>query len=239
MTNEDDAMTSSARILVVDDNAEIAQRAREELRLRNFPSDYAPDVPAARALIAQHPYDLYLLDIVMPGTSGKVLCREIAETSDAAIIMVSSLSDDAERISLLELGADDYIVKPYNPNELLARVRAVLRRKGASILRQTRHTHFGPWTMIDDERHLKHEDGRMVALTSSEAALMRHFLANPGTLHSRSDLLAIARMRQHSGIDDRSVDTLVKRLRKKIELDPSKPSFIQTVWGKGYTFHLS
>lgn len=187
------------RILLVDDDVESAGQTRDLLQSRGYVVDQAPDVPAARGLIAVHPYDFYVLDIVMPGTSGKVLCREIATTSDAGIIMASSLSDDAERIALLEIGADDYIVKPFNPLELLARLNAVTRRRAASRKPSKGLRRFGPWELIEDERHLRHADGRVVTLTSSEAEAIRYFVANPDLPVSREDLLAITRVRQHGG----------------------------------------
>ncbi|XWN33338.1 MAG: response regulator [Devosia sp.] len=224
----------TARVLLVDDDVDGTEQISQFLQSRGFTVDKAPDVPTARRLIAEQDYDFFVLDIVMPGTSGKVLCREIATHSDAAIIMASSLSDDAERISLLEIGADDYIVKPYNPLELLARIRAVMRRRHANPKGAARLSRFGPWELVEDERHLRHDDGRIVTLTSSEAEVIRHFAANPGVLLSREDLLAVARVRQHGGAGDRSIDALIRRLRTKVEENPSDPTLIQTVWGQGY-----
>lgn len=224
------------RILIVEDDGELAFQTRQFLSDRGYDVDCANGVGPARKSISQHPYDLYLLDIMMPGVSGKVLCREIAETSRSGIIMVSSVTDDAERIALLEMGADDYIVKPFNMLELLARIRAFFRRSGGDDAGDQRLTRFGPWCFVDDERHLQHDDGRLITLTSSEAQVIRYFLANPGLVCSREDLLAIARVRQHGGTGDRSVDTLIRRLRNKIEPDPPNPVFIETVWGQGYAF---
>lgn len=226
---------TDARVLMVDDDIKLADTTCTFLAERGFGIDHAKDVPHARNMIAECNYDLFLVDIVMPGTSGKILCRELASRSDAGIIMVSSLSDDAERIALLELGADDYIVKPFNELELLARIRAVCRRRRKRE-EQVRCTRFGPWELVEDERHLQHDDGRLISLTSSEAQVMRYFTANPDILCSREDLLAIARVRQHGGAGDRSVDALIRRLRSKVEPDPANPKFIQTVWGQGYVF---
>jgi DNA-binding response OmpR family regulator len=187
-------------------------------------------------MMADETYSLFLLDLVMPGTSGKVLCHEIASRIDAGIIMISSIDDDAERISLLELGADDYIIKPFNELELLARVRAVLRRRAGGTQGKSRVARFGEWELVENERHLKSEDGRLITLTSSEVRVMRFFAENPDVLCTREDLLAVARTRQHGGAGDRSVDALIKRLRSKIENDPSNPEYIRTVWGQGYIF---
>ncbi|MEO9779825.1 MAG: response regulator transcription factor [Sedimentitalea sp.] len=224
------------RILIVEDDEELATQTRSFLEERGYDVEWANSVGPARKLISQNPYDLYLLDIMMPGVSGKVLCREIAETSRSGIIMASSVTDDVERIALLELGADDYIVKPYIMLELLARIRAFFRRSQVGDTGNQRPTRFGPWRFVDDERHLQHDDGRLITLTSSEAQVIRYFLTNPGLVCSREDLLAIARVRQHGGTGDRSVDTLIRRLRTKIEPDPADPVFIETVWGQGYAF---
>lgn len=224
------------RILIVDDDEDLASQTRSFLSDRGYDVELANGVGPARKLISQQAYGLYLLDIMMPGVSGKVLCREIAETSRSGIIMVSSVTDDVERVALLELGADDYIVKPFNMLELLARVRAFFRRSQIGGADEKRRTRFGPWRFVDGERHLQRDDGCLVTLTSSEVQVIRYFLANPGLVCSREDLLAIARVRQHSGTGDRSVDTLIRRLRTKIEPDPANPTFIETVWGQGYAF---
>lgn len=234
-----DSGAETRRILIVDDDDTLAMQVNTFLAEHGYTVERASNVGHARTMIAQHPYDLYLLDIVMPGTSGKVLCREIAEASRSGIIMVSSLSDDVERIALLELGADDYIVKPFNLLELLARIRAYFRRMQVDKSRGQRLTRFGPWEFVESERHLRNDDGRLVSLTSSEAQVMRYFLANPGLVCSREDILAIARVRQHGGTGDRSVDALVRRLRAKIEPDTANPVFIETVWGQGYVFRPS
>lgn len=227
---------TTAQILMVDDDLELAKKTCDFLIDRGYNLAHAPNVPVARQMITSTDYDLFLLDLMMPGTSGKVLCREIASRADAGIIMVSSIEDDAERIALLELGADDYIVKPFNELELLARVRALIRRRRGSQTGKTRIGRFGAWEFVENERHLKNDDGRMVTLTSSEAQILRFFAENPDVLCSREDLLAVARVRQHGGAGDRSVDALIKRLRAKIEPDPGNPSHVQTVWGQGYIF---
>lgn len=234
--NGESEISETRRILIVDDDEQLASRVNTFLAERGYVVERANSVSQARVLISQRPYDLYLLDIVMPGTNGKVLCREIAEASRSGIIMVSSLSDDVERIALLELGADDYIVKPFNMLELLARIRAYFRRTQIDKSRGQRLTRFGSWEFVEDERHLKHDDGRLVSLTSSEAQVVRYFLANPGLVCSREDILAIARVRQHGGAGDRSVDALIRRLRAKIEPDAANPVFVETVWGQGYVF---
>lgn len=232
----DSEKAKAFRILSVDDDEDLSKQVQAYLKGRGYIVDRARDVPTARRLIEEESYDLYLLDLVMPGTSGKVLCRELATQSRAGIIVVSSVSDDAERIALLELGADDYIVKPFKDLELLARVRAVLRRSDRNRPMPRVTPKFGPWELVEGERHLQHDDGRVITLTSGEARVLRFFVANPNVLCSREDILAVARMRQHGGANDRSVDTLVRRLRKKVEVDPGHPRHIETIWGQGYIF---
>lgn len=234
----EEADRQSARVLMVDDDLDLSQETCAFLIDKGYEVTHAPNVPTARQMIADNPYDLFLLDLMMPGTSGKVLCREIATRMDAGIIMVSSIEDDAERIALLELGADDYIIKPFNQLELLARIRALSRRRQSNQASRTRLTQFGAWELVEDERHLKHDDGRLITLTSSEAQILRFFTENPDVLCTREDLLAVGRVRQHGGAGDRSVDALIKRLRSKVEEDPGNPVHIQTVWGQGYVFRV-
>jgi len=224
------------RILIVDDDRDLATAVRQYLSDNGYFVQHAESVAAARRLIEEGHYDLYVLDLVMPGTSGKVACREIRMASQAGIVVASSLSDDDERIGLLEMGADDYIVKPFNPAELLARIRAVLRRLSGDRTRNTHAAKFGPWQFVEGDRHLKHEDGLVVTLTGSESEVLRYFVGNPDVLCSRDDLLAVSRMRQYGGAGDRSVDVLIGRLRKKLKRHPQDPDLIETVWGRGYIF---
>lgn len=230
-------MSKTASILVVDDEQHYLETTSGFLVDDGYQVSTASNVAEARKEIAATRFDLFVLDIVMPGTTGKVLCREIRSSSTAGIIMVSSLSDDDERVGLLEMGADDYIVKPYVGRELLARVRAVIRRLETSTRQFESGAKFGDWQFLEGDRRIRHEDGRVVTLTNSEAELMRFFVANPNVACSREDILAISRMRQHGGYGDRSVDALIVRLRKKIEDDPKNPKLIETAWGRGYTFN--
>lgn len=227
--------TRQRRILVVDDDPEFTSDVVAALENRGHLVRSASSVTEARLLLSEFVDDLVLLDLLLPGTNGRVLCCEIAETTQAGIIVVSAVDDDAERIALLDFGADDYIVKPFNMLELHARIRAYFRRSGKG---SNRHSlRIGPWRLHEDDRHLLHEDGRLVTLTSSEALVMRLFAANPGIVFDREDLLAVSRIRQHVGRNDRSVDNLIKRLRKKIETDPGQPVHLQTVWGRGYVLN--
>lgn len=228
--------TFQINLLIVDDDEDLGKDTLQFLQENGFHVDHAIDVNSARRLIAKNHYDLYVLDLIMPGTSGRVLCREIRTASRAGIIMASSVSDDEERINLLQIGADDYIVKPFNPHELSARIHAILRRISIDAPRNVHSARFGPWQLVESDRHVKHEDGRVVSLTHSEAEVLRYFVSNPDVLCTREDLLAISRVRQHGGNSDRSVDVLMSRLRKKLESDPAHPEFFHTVWGRGYIF---
>lgn len=226
------------RILVVEDDIALGLETARFLADRGYAVEFADDVVSARRIYEATPVDLFVLDIVMPGTSGKVLCREVSESSRAGVIVVSSLEADEDRISVLELGADDYLVKPFNPLELLARVRAFFRRQDRSAP-VAQVTKIGDWTFDGGDRRIRHRDGKVVTLTPSEAQVLRYLTANPGIVFDREEILAVSRVRQHAGTNDRSVDNLIKRLRQKIEPDPRRPVHIETVWGKGYRFRAA
>ena len=225
---------SAARLLIVEDDRTLAGEMARLLSARGYAVRIAEDAPQARA-IGWLDIDLVLLDLQLPGVNGRVLCREIADTSSAGIIVVSSYGELVSRVSLLEIGADDFIAKPFEVAELVARIRAVLRRRATANPLANVET-FGPWRFTENGRQLLHEDGRMVALTPSEAKVLRHLVDNPGLVFSREELLAISRARQHAGAGDRSVDNLIKRLRRKLEPAADQPGFIQSVRGQGYVF---
>ena len=232
MTKEADA-----RVLIVDDDAAFGAEIQSFLAAQGYAPSRVENVPDARVVMGADPPDLCLVDIVMPGTSGKVFCREVVESSDAAAIMISSLSDEDTIVSLFELGADDYLVKPFGMREMLARIRAVLRRRAAMPrVPQKRQARVGDWLFDSIDRTLTGPDEFVRILTPGESALLRFFVVCPDIVFSREDLLAVSRTRQHTGSVDRSVDNLIKRLRKKIEADPANPRHIVTVWGKGYRF---
>jgi DNA-binding response OmpR family regulator len=225
---------SGARFLIVEDDTALAREMADLLEEKGYSASIAEDAPQARAA-GWVDIDLVLLDLELPGVSGRVLCREIADTSAAGIIVVSCYSDLVDRVSLLEMGADDFIAKPFEVAELLARIRAVLRRRGSASSIGTVEN-FGPWHFPRNARQLVHACGRVIALTPSEAKVLRHLADNPGLVFSREELLAVSRARQHAGAGDRSVDNLIKRLRRKLEPTGDEPRFIQSVWGRGYVF---
>jgi len=229
-------MTHPPSILVVDDDTDLLGDIARFLEQNGYAVAVAEDVPKARATLRQAAPDLCLVDIKLPGPSGRVFCREVVEHTNCPVIMISSLSDSATVIALLELGADDYIVKPFEMGEMLARIRAVLRRKERAGPRPAQGTRFGAWAFEPGERRLHHADGFAVTLTPSETEILRFMSASPGAVFSRADLLAVSRTRHHAGSDDRAIDNLMKRLRKKVEADTSAPRHLVTVWGKGYRF---
>jgi two-component system OmpR family response regulator len=190
-------------------------------------------------LMATQRFDLIILDLMLPGKDGITLCREIRSTSNVPIIMLTALGEEIDRIVGLEVGADDYVPKPFNPRELLARIKSVLRRHFAiPTLDEQLSTsptlyRFADWQLNTLSRELQDPQGALVALTSTEFTLLLAFLAHPNVVLSREDIL---RLVQGRGADvyDRAIDTLISRLRKKIEPDPKQPRLIKTIWGGGY-----
>jgi len=198
------------------------------------------DGKAMRKALADGRFDLILLDLMLPGDSGLVLCREIRATSNIPIIMVTAKGEEVDRVIGLELGADDYLAKPFGTRELVARINAVLRRMRPDEQRPSDKTKakryaFDKWVLYVDARELIRDDNVSVALSTGEFDLLKAMIERPQRVLSRDVLLDLARGRS-AGAFDRSIDTQVSRLRKKLEVDPSDPRIIQTVWGGGYRF---
>lgn len=225
------------KILVVDDDPLMHERVINCFSLDEAQVTVAHDVPEAKAAMKEDLPEICLLDLGLPGTNGRVFCKEIGENYEVGVIVVSATDARHEQIKLLDLGADDYIVKPFDDLELRARVSALSRRlqKRPST---TNREEFAGNTFRFEERRLTRADGATITLTMSESQILRFMLNNPEAILSRDDLLAVARMRQHGGTKDRSVDNLVSRLRQKVEIDPSEPRHIVTIWGRGYRFQL-
>lgn len=226
------------RLLVVDDDWNIRDSLKRFFTAQGFETDIAENASAARRKIHDTPPDLVILDIMMPGEDGLSLCRSIAELKTIPILLVSAKSEEIDRIIGLEIGADDYLVKPFHPRELLARVRAILRRLDASMNVQpgedTRQFfEFGRWVLEVRKRRLRRDDGVIVPLSASEFQLLSVFLRNPRVVLSRERILDLTRV-EDSEVFDRSVDSQVSRFRRKIEDDPREPRLITTVWGGGY-----
>lgn len=233
-------MERSPHILIVDDDGEIHRLLNRLLQQYGFRVTVAGDGRAMRKALADWQIDLVVLDVMLPGEDGFALCRQVRQTSRLPIIMLTAVASDADRILGLELGADDYLVKPFNPRELIARIRAVLRRAEApaeappAAEARTR-LRFAGWELSVGARELRAPDGTMVHLSTGEFQLLTLFLSFPQRILSRDQL--VDRLRGQSSLPfDRSIDIQVSRLRRKIEGDPREPGLIKTVRGQGYQF---
>jgi len=226
-------------ILIVDDAREIRDPLAKYLIANGYRALTAPDATAARKLIKTNAFDLVVLDIMMPGEDGLSFCRTLRETSQVPVLFLTAKGTDTDRIVGIELGADDYMVKPFNPRELLARIGAILRRvralpPGAQPQAKGR-IKFDRWVLDNFHRELVDEDGVGVALSSGEYRLLQVFTERPNLTLTRDQLLDLTRGRD-AILFDRSVDNAILRLRKKLEQDPKNPRLIKTVWGGGYVF---
>lgn len=223
-------------IAVVDDDPITRETLRAYFEDEGFKVLAARSGEELDTLMACHPVDLILLDIRLPGRDGLTLTRELRPTSNVGIILITGRADQIDRIVGLELGADDYIAKPFEPREILARSRSLLRRiNRSSAGAGGRAYHFTGWVLHPDKRRLVDRQGQDVHLTSAEFDLLAAFVANAGRVVSRDDLLDLTPRRKGDAFD-RSIDTLVGRLRRILEDDPKVPTVIVTVHGKGYLF---
>jgi two-component system, OmpR family, response regulator len=224
-------------ILLVDDERSIREPLTAYLGKNGFRISQAENAEAARTKLGAYGIDLVILDIMMPGEDGLSLCRHIRATSELPIILVTARTEDTDRIIGLEMGADDYVLKPFNPRELVARIRAVLRRAGSGDARQrppeTASYAFGEWVLKAGERTLIDREGLSVPLSTGEFNLLLALVTRPRQVLSRDQLLDLTRGREAAAFD-RSIDNQVSRLRRKIEADPREPALIKTVWGGGY-----
>jgi two-component system OmpR family response regulator len=192
-----------------------------------------------KRLLEEREFDLLVLDLMMPGEDGLTLCRELRAKSRLPIIMLTAMGEETDRIIGLEMGADDYLAKPFNPRELLARIKAVMRRTQVEPQPApetlTRDLRFDRWLLDINRRELVDEEGVGLSLSTAEFDLLRVFLERPQRVLSRDQLLDLARGREAVAFD-RAIDTLVSRLRRKLERDPKNPELIKTIWGGGYLF---
>jgi two-component system phosphate regulon response regulator OmpR len=231
---------TKTRILVVDDDLRLRELLNRYLTEQGYTVRAVPDGNEMNRWLARERYDLMVLDLMMPGEDGLSICRRLRGLDEKMpIIMLTAKGDDVDRIVGLEVGADDYLPKPFNPRELVARIQAVLRRAperqppGAPTS-EAQVIEFGDYQFNLSARSLS-RNGKDVPLTTGEFALLKTLAQHPRTPLSRDKLMEFARGREF-GAFDRSIDVQVSRLRKLIEDDPSKPAFIQTVWGFGYVF---
>ena len=230
-------MQNSHHILVVDDHRDIREPLTKYMKQQGFRVSSAADAAQARDLLQTNRFDLIVLDIMMPGEDGLSLCRHVQATSQVPIILLTAVSDEVDRILGLELGADDYVVKPFNPRELLARIKSVLRRsetmpRSSETITLKRYR-FDDWALMINTREVEHIDGRVITLTTSEFQILLAMLERPNFALSRDQLLDLTKGRA-AVVFDRTIDNHVSRLRQKLEVDPGEPKLLQTVWGRGY-----
>jgi DNA-binding response OmpR family regulator len=228
-----------SKILVVDDDLRLRDLLSRYLTEQGFAVDAATDGADMDKRLRRNRYDLIVLDLMLPGEDGLAICRRLRGGGETIpIIMLTARGDEVDRIIGLEMGADDYLPKPFNPRELLARINAVLRRKGfvppSAPDAEVETVEFGPYRIDLATRQLTNA-GNPVPLTSGEFALLKVLVKHPRHPLSREKLMELARGREHEAFD-RSIDVQISRLRKLLEADPGNPRFIQTVWGFGYVF---
>jgi two-component system, OmpR family, response regulator len=232
-------MDATPHILVVDDDREIRDLISRFLKKNGYRVDAAANGREMRAALAAASIDMIILDRVMPGEDGLDLCRDIRQTSRVPIILLTLLGSDTDRIVGLEMGADDYLVKPFNPQELLARIKAILRRANdvpvKSVLQRARNLTFAGWRLDRVARELTSPDGVLISLTDGEFDLLLALAEHPQLSLTRDQLLDHTRGRSAAAFE-RSVDMQVTRLRRKIEVDPEEPELIKTIRNKGYMF---
>ncbi len=231
-------MNAQPHIIVVDDHRDIRDLVGKYLSQHGYRVSVADSGPSLRKMLQAASPDLIILDIMMPGEDGLAVCRQIRATHQLPIIFLTAMAEDTDRIIGLELGADDYLVKPFNPRELLARVRAVLRRatslpQQCEMLR-SETIRFDHWQLNLGRRELQRNDGVGIPLSTAEFRLLKVFLERPRLVLTREQLLDLT-VGRSSHPFDRSIDNQVSRLRKKIETDPKNPGIIQTHWGGGYS----
>ena len=231
-------MSDAASILLVEDDAEIGALISRYLQANQMSVTLVENGIAMDAALATEGYDLVLLDINLPGEDGLSICRRLRGEREIPIVMVTAQGDDTDKIVGLELGADDYIAKPFNPRELLARIRAVLRRSSEHVARsgETKQVYrFAGWSVNVSAREVVAPAGMRVAMTAAEFDLLYALCEHPNRVLSRDQLLGLT----HGPVEgpaERSIDTLISRLRQKIEIDAKSPKLIQTVRSEGYMF---
>jgi two-component system, OmpR family, response regulator len=225
-------------ILVVDDDHGIRTGVVDYLRKNGLRASAAVDGRDMFAQLDTSAFDLIVLDIMMPGDDGLVLCRTLRGGKHRAvpILLLTARDDETDRIIGLEMGADDYLTKPFNPRELLARIRAVLRRQGDSLVPpEAKVFVFAGWQLDAGNRHLTSPDGARTTLTSAEFDLLHALCEHAGRVLSRDKLLEITQGRMTDALE-RSIDVLISRLRRKMERDPREPELIRTIRSGGYLF---
>jgi two-component system OmpR family response regulator len=230
-------MSEDKRILVVDDDLEIRSLLKDYLEKNGYSVTAVSDGKAMWNILGASRIDLVILDIMLPGDDGLTLCRNLRARSELPVIMLTARGEDTERIVGLEMGADDYLPKPFNPRELLARIKVVLRRAksvyNGAVAERAARIRFAGWTLDATARHLIASDGVVVPLSGGEYRLLRILLAHPNRVLNRDQILDLSQGKEW-GPFDRSIDVQVSRLRRRLRDDSKNPSIIKTVRGEGY-----
>jgi two-component system OmpR family response regulator len=231
-------MGGTPHILLVDDERSIREPLAQYLTKQGFRVTQAGDAEGARTRMAAYAIDLVILDIMMPGEDGLSLCRHIRASGDTPVILLTAKSEETDRIVGLEMGADDYVVKPFSPRELATRAKVILRRAGSGGTRQhapeSGSYAFAGWVLKSGERALVDREGVSVPLSTGEYNLLLALVLRPRQVLTRDQLLDLTQGREAMAFD-RAIDNQVSRLRRKIETDVKNPEIIKTVWGGGYT----
>ena len=232
------------QILIIDDDPEICQLVQEYLQKHDFSVSYQHDGNNLVDVVANDGIDLVILDVMLPGDDGVTLCRKLRESSNVMILMLSAMGEDTDKIVGLEVGADDYLAKPFNPRELLARIKSLVRRdqiennneRSQQSLESVGNIRFANWTLDRNKRQIFSDEREGDSLTTGEYELLLAFVENANRVLSRDQLLNITHNRD-AGPYDRAIDVQIGRLRKKLEKDSKQPVLITTVRGGGYQFN--
>lgn len=233
-------MSDAIRVLVVDDHVEIRTLLAEYLHKHGMRVETADGGENMRLQLSRNTFDVIVLDLMLPGEDGLTLCRKIREKSSIPVIMLTAMGEEADRIVGIEMGADDYVTKPFSARELLARIKSLVKRsqsmpyQGEST-KAPKQFGFLKWQLNPIKRELVDTENSIIPLSSAEFRLLTVFLENPKHVLSRDQLTEMTKGHA-AGVFDRSIDNQISRLRKKIEIDPKNPEILKTVWGGGYIF---
>jgi two-component system OmpR family response regulator len=232
-------MTSQSHILIVDDEQEIREPLASYLNKHGFRTSTAADGKEMDKILATAHIELIVLDIMMPGEDGLSICKRVQEKLQIPVVLLTALTEDTDRIVGLELGADDYLTKPFNPRELLARIKSVIRRSQmlprSQQQQRTGLVSFDRWQMNLSQKEVVGPDGVAIRLSSGEHLLLVSLIEHAGVTLNRDQLLDMTKGRE-AQLFDRSIDNQISRLRQKLEIDPKNSKIIQTQWGGGYVF---
>lgn len=225
---------SYGHILQVEDDLSLAQWVSEYLHTNGFTVDHLARGDQVAEQVAKHQYDLILLDVMLPGMDGIEVCRTIRQTTQVPIIMMTAKADEFDEVVGLEVGANDYVIKPVRPRALLARIKSVLRNAEKPVIKSNNELVFGKLSINQKFKRVIY-DNREIELTSSLFSLLWLLATHAGTVMSREEVFQTLKGREYDGLD-RRFDVLVSTLRKKLDDNPQQPKRIKTIWGKGYLF---